>query len=664
MKMASLKPGVLLKLLEEMGENDPGKESSSETRNNNNNKPVLLQVRSIVPVTVEGDLWPNKGFYLKVSDSSHAMYVSLPHEMDDMILRNDLKLGQFIYVEKIEPSHPVPILRGVTPIPGRHPCVGAPEDVFVGTNLITLTKKFDLDSVLVKSRSGDGGGDVGASGSGQKIRAKRRLVSASTLLIDDQMARMDLDCVEKKCVSEKRVTGSSVADKESDSDSPKSTSSRTAISKRKSWNGLDSRRLREISDSFALKNEIKSGCRSRSGSASPVRSSRCNSSDDSSSVTSRMRARSSVPKSRHISNKARISPPMKPRETATWNGKKFAESKISWDNLPSNLVNLGKEVVRQRDAAVLAAVEALQEAAAAERLIKCLSTFSEFYEEKKEDNQQHQHEQTSVEKFLNLHDDLKHTRLILQSLTNISPLKTSDSDPPVPSSIKDALWLAVERKRNASSWLIAAVASDIPPFPDPEKQLTFTSAADSATKRAKKLRHQQQFINHGSIPRSRNGGSSRSGSSLRIKQVKTSEVPGWLATEKENLPCWTTGSAVPVAANMTESLQQECQKWFLGYLERVLDATVGKAISNEPDGKIAGIMCQIKRVNDWLDALAASNGGMSSEDVNNNEQGNCCAMETDDSVSAACGRVRNKMYGVLLEHVERTAMEQFVVAQQ
>ena len=85
----------------------------------------LLQVISIVPALAGGELFTNQGFYLKVSDSSHATYVSL----NDLILSDKLQLGQFIHVDRVESSSPVPIIRGVRVVPGRHPCLGTPEDI-------------------------------------------------------------------------------------------------------------------------------------------------------------------------------------------------------------------------------------------------------------------------------------------------------------------------------------------------------------------------------------------------------------------------------------------------------------------------------------------------------------------------------------------------------
>lgn len=118
--MANLVPGVLLKLLQHM---------NTDIKVAGEHRSSLLQVVSIVPALAGGELFTNQGFYIKVSDSSHATYVSLPDEHDDLILSDKIQLGQFIHVERLEAASPVPILHGVRPVPGRHPCVGSPEDI-------------------------------------------------------------------------------------------------------------------------------------------------------------------------------------------------------------------------------------------------------------------------------------------------------------------------------------------------------------------------------------------------------------------------------------------------------------------------------------------------------------------------------------------------------
>lgn len=135
--MAALVPGVLLKLLQHM---------NTDVKVAGEYRSSLLQVVSIVPALAGGELFSNKGFYLKVSDSSHATYVSLPDEHDDLIRSDKIQLGQFIHVERLEAASPVPILHGVRPVPGRHPCVGSPEDIVATHSLGFLNNNGNSSS--------------------------------------------------------------------------------------------------------------------------------------------------------------------------------------------------------------------------------------------------------------------------------------------------------------------------------------------------------------------------------------------------------------------------------------------------------------------------------------------------------------------------------------
>ncbi|XP_039060742.1 uncharacterized protein LOC120204794 [Hibiscus syriacus] len=149
--MANLVPGVLLKLLQHM---------NTDVKVAGEHRSSLLQVVSIVPALAGGELFSNQGFYLKVSDSSHATYVSLPDEHDDLILSDKIQLGQFIHVERLESASPIPIIRGVRPVPGRHPCVGSPEDIVATHSPGFLNGKCSFGSKLgekVKLGSGYGG---------------------------------------------------------------------------------------------------------------------------------------------------------------------------------------------------------------------------------------------------------------------------------------------------------------------------------------------------------------------------------------------------------------------------------------------------------------------------------------------------------------------------
>ncbi|KAF6146718.1 hypothetical protein GIB67_009004 [Kingdonia uniflora] len=118
--MASLIPGVVLKLLQTM---------NSNIKVRGEYRSVLLQVINIVPASTGSDLFPDHGFFIKVSDSSHSTYVLLSKEDIELVLTNKLQLGQYFYVDSLEEGNPVPVLIGVRPIPGRNLFVGSPKDL-------------------------------------------------------------------------------------------------------------------------------------------------------------------------------------------------------------------------------------------------------------------------------------------------------------------------------------------------------------------------------------------------------------------------------------------------------------------------------------------------------------------------------------------------------
>lgn len=121
--MATLTPGILLKLLQSM---------NSDTKVVGEHRSVLLQITGIVPALHGPDLWPNHGFFVELSDSANSTYVSLSDRDNELILTNRLHLGQFTYVNQLQfDSPPLPCASGLRPIAGRHPFVGNPEPLIV-----------------------------------------------------------------------------------------------------------------------------------------------------------------------------------------------------------------------------------------------------------------------------------------------------------------------------------------------------------------------------------------------------------------------------------------------------------------------------------------------------------------------------------------------------
>ncbi|EPS73783.1 hypothetical protein M569_00970, partial [Genlisea aurea] len=154
-----------------------------------------------------------------------------------------------------------------------------------------------------------------------------------------------------------------------------SASSSSRASKRRSWNETELLGVKQIFDSSAAaKGKIKLPTRrSCSANVSPVRSVRYDSSDDNSSSTvSRRRVSVSTNGKTPINKKG----PAKTRTPFKGNINNDDGSSpltgVSWTSLPQNLVKLGKEALRQRDIALLAAADALQEACVSERLLNSL----------------------------------------------------------------------------------------------------------------------------------------------------------------------------------------------------------------------------------------------------------------------------------------------------
>lgn len=126
--MASLTPGVLSKLLASVGNKD--------AKVNGEHRSVLLQVIEILP-SLGDDPLQSRGFFLKVSDSSHCAYVSISEGDFDLIYSDKIQLGQFVYVGWLDSGSPLPVLRGLKPVPRRRAGAGNTKDM-VSSDLVLL----------------------------------------------------------------------------------------------------------------------------------------------------------------------------------------------------------------------------------------------------------------------------------------------------------------------------------------------------------------------------------------------------------------------------------------------------------------------------------------------------------------------------------------------
>ncbi|XP_015935425.1 uncharacterized protein LOC107461448 [Arachis duranensis] len=727
--MANLVPGVLLKLLQHM---------NTDVKVAGEHRSSLLQVVSIVPALAGGELFPNQGFYLKVSDSSHATYVSLPDEHDDLILSDKIQLGQFVFVDRLENASPVPILRGVRPVPGRYPCVGTPQDIvathqlgFLDSNDKNKDKDKDKNSVSsvstidfersksprkipVKDKDKDKEkekkskekerSNVGAGGGFDrsyrslsqttkppplKVDVKRESLSRLRSLNSRSIPSSPSSCYSLPSSFEKFANGvkqhqqakakkvgaveagkkaAPVVKKESLVVNPIRNLVQGiglgAKALRKSWEGTMEVKTKESSPKpRPAKFDPKSDA--RSSVSTPRRST---SSDKlPSKVESRIQAPAKPSKEEHKSQvsvkKASANGTVEEQDKSsrlrTSNGKKAADisssglpgnlvrvpvnsrrvtdASVQWSSLPSSISKLGREVMKHRDAAQMAATEAMQEAAAADSLLQCLSMYVELTNSSKEHNPQ-----PAVEQFLVLHASLNSTRTIAESLSK--PVLDCSSPDYERITAEEALKVKSERQKHAASWVQAALATNLSSFAvfvkDPQSSKLPASTNSQNQKTVLGSQHMLILQNSSEDASSKAPVKHRLTANSKHTSQGTTRRPGdGLATGQKQpvqpLPDWFRGNGLGEVVNLTEMLLQQSRDWFLGFVERFLDSD-GDAILSD-NGQIAGMLTQLKSVNDWLDEIGSSK-----------DEEEAISPDTID-------RLRKKIYEYLLTHVESAA---------
>ncbi|CAN8311724.1 unnamed protein product [Cochlearia groenlandica] len=732
--MANLVPGVLLKLLQHM---------NTDVKIAGEHRSSLLQVVSIVPALAGGELFPNQGFYLKVSDSSHATYVSLPDEHDDLILSDKLQLGQFIHVDRVESSSPVPILCGVRPVPGRHPCVGTPEDIVATHSLGFLSDGKVTDNngsngsfgLKLKERvkvSGKGG--LVHNGEAEKPVGNRLSVSvsrdescdgkklsssSSAALVRAKSAKSSLvlDLKKESLGKVKTSSGSKsipssptscyslptsfakfangikqqqqVKPKMLEKGSPRMGLSEKGRSDlkvespsvgkklpmiknfvqgiefgakalRKSWEGNLDIRSSSSTKLKLTKRDLTPDSRgltaprkSTSSEKLPTKQDRANVFAKSSKEQNKIQSTKKVETSGLMDTKDKT---IKAKSTSAEkksiaqnglpgnmvkvpvSGKQLAATNIKWGALPSSLSRLGQEVLRNRDAAQVVAIEAMQEASASESLLQCLITYNDLMSTAKEDDPL-----PVVEQFLKLNSGLKNVQMITESLSRLNSLTSSPESEENRS--EEAVKVALEKKKLAASWVQAALITNLSAF-----SVYSSKPAKSAASKSKPLIIlENPGSNSNSKPRGNVQNRPTIGSKLvaqgmirKHRENSSTQKATVIAGSESPPPNWEKGNGLSEANDLAEKLQMVSQEWFLGFVERFLDADVIETSSNlnlSDNGQIAGMLSQLKSVNDWLDEIGSKEDQEGLQEV---------SKETID-------RLRKKIYEYLLTHVESAA---------
>ncbi|KAF8099484.1 hypothetical protein N665_0243s0047 [Sinapis alba] len=317
--MASLTPGVLSNLLELAA----GKviSSSSSPPLLSSHRFPLLQVIEIVPCLSDNQ-WRSERFFVKVSDSLHAAYVAVSAADDaDLIRSDEIQLGQFVYIRgglHVEKGCPVPVVRGLKPVPKRRTCVGNPSDL-VSSDLLHDFTQVSVDTTTRKNLGGD-------------------------------TRRFSLDSARRSCWDHTSSPVTSRRDAALLLSSPRLKPKLVLSDKNLPKNEFPSKNLNCETPSLRNRNVGKP--------ASPISVAK--------SPKDGIKPLSKAMTPTVVYNKL-------PSSHRTW-----SDQRISWTGLPKTIQSLGKEVASHRQVAVKAAVKALDEASAMESVLLSLQSFAEL----------------------------------------------------------------------------------------------------------------------------------------------------------------------------------------------------------------------------------------------------------------------------------------------
>ncbi|XP_027162766.1 uncharacterized protein LOC113763218 [Coffea eugenioides] len=639
--MASLKPGILLKLLQNV--------DNKEAKVVGEHRSALLQVIGIVP-SLDDDPWKSRGFYLRVSDSVHSAYLSVLDEDVELILSDKIQLGQFIHVTRLDSGSPVPVLCGLKPVPKRRPCIGEPKDL-ISSDVLTVRK--NVDSKRVKKKVGLDKKSLAKENLKGKLNGvldnegvKSRRLSLSYGNVGGlEVRRLSLDSIRKGWDRSPGGNGSVVSVSKSkfkegslgldSSRSPAGNNGVASVSKLKPKNvSLVSDSVNSTACNRGVTSVSKSKSKDGSESVLPGKKSSSEDSTSKNSSISPLKSKNGTVSPKLITKPTRKDLKSSNNETLPAQLKKvdlrfgnWSDSKISSKSVPLTIHNLGKEVRIYRNISFLSAAHAMEDAAAADGVIRCMSTFAQLCESSEKDSAGQ-----LVEQFLHLQGNMQNAAAMIEALVETRTLegKSSNSCSSQPPSPEMCSKFA---SKNALSWVQAAVETDLAKFSllrkDEKKgiqsgQNCFYVMLENAPKKIEAenspSKNKRSPRNHDKVVSDSNA-KNPPPSSRRLPSVTKRA-----AVETEE---WCKGNGLKDAASLAEKLLLVSRGWFLNYLENFLDKDCG-LMNGEADSKTASLLGQLKRVNQWLDDSFPQGHGV------------------DERIDG----LKKKLYGFMLDHVD------------
>lgn len=217
---------------------------------------------------------------------------------------------------------------------------------------------------------------------------------------------------------------------------------------------------------------------------------------------------------------------------------------------------------------------------------------------------------------------------------------TSEETPP-----EEALKTTAEKRKLAASWVQAALATDLSSFSVYTKEPISSLGPNLSQTQKVASGNQQPVVLLGSSGKN-DAAKTLAKTSAKLAGPATPRRVGDAASNGMKLQApplleWERGNGLDETVDLAKVLKVESRDWFLGFVERFLDSDVNASVLSD-NGQIAGMLSQLKSVNDWLDEIGSTK----------TDEGEA---QTPGVSGEVIDRLRKKIYEYLLTHVESAA---------
>ncbi|KAG8089228.1 hypothetical protein GUJ93_ZPchr0011g28287 [Zizania palustris] len=275
---------------------------------------------------------------------------------------------------------------------------------------------------------------------------------------------------------------------------------------------------------------------------------------------------------------------------------KWTDGSITLNAVSDKLSKMGKEATERRDAAAIAAADALQEALITESFIRNLSKFSELCSASKASNPL-----PTVDIFLVVYEDTLKWKTIAESIVN--------------NGAQTAIW-----ENSTTQWVEAALSTDL------EVLKLMNRAPESFSQKKGVDKAKAASVEP-----------PRTSLSKRQSHGPSAKAQSKVSPSSASICTWSKAHGMNETVELATSLWREMHMWFLKFVDEAMDVGFdlfedqNVASRGKQSSHITMVLSQFKKISDWLDGV-----GKIAEEAT-----------TKDKIE----QLKRKIYGFVISHM-------------